>query len=69
MAEDDWVTLVCPAGAADAAISEGETAYAPYRADVRDPRSLWLVRVPREVAQRLCWNAGFYRYAGDGSSG
>jgi hypothetical protein len=63
---EDTVILVCPPGAADAAISEGETAYPPYRENTHDPHSKWLVEVPREVAQRLCWNAGFYRYAGDG---
>jgi hypothetical protein len=66
---EDTVILVCPPGAADAAISEGDTAYWAYRENTHDPHARWLVEVPREVARRLCWNAGFYRYAGDGSSG
>jgi hypothetical protein len=62
--EDDWVTLVCPPGAQDAPISEGTRSYAPYREDHLDEHSRWLVRVPRQVAARLCWNAGFYVLSG-----
>jgi hypothetical protein len=61
MAEDgDWVVLVCPPGAADAPISEGDKAYWAYREDHLNEHSRWLVRVPRNVARHLCWNAGFY---------
>jgi hypothetical protein len=53
------VTLRCPPGAQDGAISHGSTQYIPYRADHRDPMSPWLVDVPREAAFHLCRNAGF----------
>jgi len=62
MAEDgeDFLTLVCSHGAADAAISEGDVSYPAWRENLHDPHSRFLVRVPRAAAQRFCHNAGFY---------
>jgi hypothetical protein len=61
---DGWLTLVCPPGAQDGKISEGAEEFVPYRENHLNPSSRWLVRVPRHVAQHLCWNAGFYVLTG-----
>jgi hypothetical protein len=55
------LTLVVPAGAEAAAISHGTREYKPFRADHLDPSSLWLVRMPPDVADHyLRGNTGFY---------
>ncbi len=59
------VTLLVTRGAEAAPISEGTTAFVPYRADHTDPDSPWLVDVPPETAARLCHNNGFARYPMD----
>ena len=56
---DDWMILVCPAGAETAPISHGTTAYEAYREDIHSPHSRWLVAVPRYVAVHLCRVGGF----------
>jgi hypothetical protein len=56
-----WVVLVCPPGAQDAPISHGDVAYAPYREDIEDPHSRWLVKVPPHVSVPLCRVGGFFR--------
>lgn len=55
------ITLVCPPGAADsgAAISYGDRAFPPYRADHTHPLSPWLVDVPDESAVHFCHTGGF----------
>ena len=62
MADDGFVTLVCPAGAWDAPISQGAVAYEPWH---DQKTGLHLVRVPEEAARHFCWNAGFYRAPAD----
>jgi len=60
-AADDSVILVCPPGANEGKISHGDRCWEPYREDVENPRSRWLVRVPRgEVAYHFCRIGGFY---------
>jgi hypothetical protein len=59
----DFLTLVCPPGAESGSIAHGDREFRPYRADHRDPSSPWLVDVPREAAQHLCWNGGFRLFA------
>jgi hypothetical protein len=55
-----WVILICPAGAQDGKISHGDREFVPYREDIHNPRSRWLVRVPQgEVAFHLCRVGGF----------
>jgi hypothetical protein len=66
---DDMVVLVCPAGAADGKISHNDQEFVPWRENIHDPHSKWLVEVPKEVAHFFCFNAGFCLYAKDGSSG
>jgi hypothetical protein len=57
---DGWVVLICPPGAEAGKISHGDQCWEPYREDVENPRSRWLVRVPRGVvAYHLCRVAGF----------
>jgi hypothetical protein len=57
---DGMVILICPAGAQDGKISHGDREFLPYREDIHNPRSRWLVRVPRgEVAFHLCRVGGF----------
>ena len=46
-AAEDWVTLVCPLGAQDGKILHGDRCFEPYREDIENPRSRWLVKVPR----------------------
>ncbi|HEU0216455.1 MAG TPA: hypothetical protein VFQ90_07335 [Stellaceae bacterium] len=53
----ELVTLICPPGAQDAAISHGDAAFWAYREHGRD--GLWLVDVPREAAVHLCRVGGF----------
>ena len=57
---NDWVILVCPAGAQDGKISHGARCFEPYREDIEDPHSRWLVRVPRYVSFHLCLKGGFW---------
>jgi len=57
---NDWVILVCPAGAQDGKISHGDRCFEPYREDIEDPHSRWLVRVPRYVSFHLCRVGGFF---------
>ena len=57
---EGWVILICPAGAETGKISHGAAAYEPYREDIENPRSRWLVKVPRgEVAFHFCREGGF----------
>jgi hypothetical protein len=57
---DGWVILICPPGAETGKISYGDREFIPYREDVENPRSRWLVRVPRgEVDYHLCRVGGF----------
>jgi hypothetical protein len=56
---DELVILVCPPGAQDGKISHGDVAYEPYREDIDNPRSRWLVRVPRAAAIHFCRTGGF----------
>jgi hypothetical protein len=59
-AGDGWVTLVCPLGAESGKISFGDRCWEPYREDIENPRSRWLVRVPAgEVAHHFCRIGGF----------
>jgi hypothetical protein len=59
MADADTVILVCPPGAQDGAISFGTECFVPFRENIDDPHSRWLVKVSREAARHFCWNAGF----------
>lgn len=54
------VTLICPAGSADAGtpISQGDHAFPPYRLAPDGP---WLIDVPPDVAEHFILNAGFIR--------
>jgi hypothetical protein len=55
--------LVVPGGEAHTyPISHGTESFEPYRADITDPNSLWLVDVTGEVAVHLLHNAGFSMY-------
>jgi hypothetical protein len=56
---DGWVTLVCPLGAENGKISHGAVAYEPYREDIENPRSRWLVKVPKFAAIHFCRVGGF----------
>jgi hypothetical protein len=57
---DGWVILICPAGAQDGKISFGDRCWEPYREDVDNPHSRWLVKVPRGVvAHHFCRIGGF----------
>jgi hypothetical protein len=57
----DLVTLVVPNGAEGAAFpSHGTTAFVPFRENVDDPASRWLIKVPPDVAGRLTQNGGFF---------
>jgi hypothetical protein len=57
---DDMVILVCPRGAENGAISHGEREFKPWREDVENPNSRWLVRVPRGIAAyHFCRVGGF----------
>ena len=56
---DDSVLLICPPGAQDGKISHGDRCWEPYREDIEDPHSRWLVRVPRHVSFHLCRVGGF----------
>jgi hypothetical protein len=58
MADDDFVTLVCPSGAELAPISHGVVSYEPWHDHTHN---LWLVRVPMAAATHFCWNGGFYK--------
>jgi len=51
---DDSVLLICPPGAQDGKISHGARCWEPYREDIENPHSRWLVLVPRDVAYHLC---------------
>ncbi len=55
----DLVTLVCPPGAEEYQISFGELAYTPFRADILDPASVWLVTMPRHAAEHKLSVGGF----------
>jgi hypothetical protein len=44
---DGWIVLICPPGAESGKISHGDREFVPYREDVENPRSRWLVKVPR----------------------
>jgi hypothetical protein len=60
------VVLCCPPGAQDGKISHGRECWEPYREDIRDRRSRWLVRVPRGiVAYHFCRVGGFWPYDPD----
>jgi hypothetical protein len=59
---DGFVTLVCPPGSWDAPISQGTVAYEPWHDHASGK---WLVRVPEDAAQHVCFNAGFYRAPAD----
>jgi hypothetical protein len=48
-ADGGMVILICPAGAESGKISHGHREFIPYREDVENPRSRWLVKVPRGV--------------------
>ncbi len=56
------VILVIPFGANDTPIAHGTIDYQPhaYRADISDPNSPWLVKVPAHHAAHFIHNAGFY---------
>jgi hypothetical protein len=54
------ITLIVPAGAELAPISHGDRNWVPYREDVENPHSRWLVRVPRgEISYWFCQKGGF----------
>jgi hypothetical protein len=55
----DYVVLICPTGAADAPMSHGDRAYPGFPETPGDPRSRWLVRVPRHVSVHFCRVGGF----------
>jgi hypothetical protein len=55
----DLVTLRCPPGAADAAISYGTQNFPAYRADHMDPMSPWYVDVTREASAGFLHQGGF----------
>jgi hypothetical protein len=55
----DLIVLICPPGAADAPISHGSVAYTPWPEEPGNPRSRYLVRVPRYAAYHLCRVGGF----------
>jgi predicted phosphoadenosine phosphosulfate sulfurtransferase len=57
MTDDGFVTLICPPGAEQGAISQGATSWEPWHDHASGK---WLVRVPSEVARHFTWNAGFY---------
>jgi hypothetical protein len=65
MANDGWVTLICPVGAQDGLISHGDRSYHAYRANHLDPQSYWLVDVPLQVSFYLCRVGGFSFYDPD----
>jgi hypothetical protein len=57
---DDMVVLICPPGAESGKISHGDREFVPYRENIHNPRSRWLVRVPAgEVAYHFCRVGGF----------
>jgi hypothetical protein len=57
---DGMVILICPAGAENGKISFGDRCWEPYREDVENPRSRWLVRVPAgEISYHFCRRGGF----------
>jgi hypothetical protein len=55
----DLVVLVCPAGAETAPVSQGSVGYQAYPETPGDPRTRWLVQVPRYVAVHFCRVGGF----------
>ncbi len=55
----DTVTLVCPPGAKDYAVSYGRDEYIPFRADHLDPDSQWLVSMPPVAAAGKLHAGGF----------
>jgi hypothetical protein len=63
---DDMIVLICPRGAENGAISHGDREFTPWRENIHDPHSKWLVAVPKELARFFCFNAGFFVYAKDG---
>ncbi len=52
-------TLILPPGAENGPISDGVTAFVPYREDHTNPLSRWMVDVPPDVAGRLIGVGGF----------
>jgi hypothetical protein len=55
----DPMMLVLPPGARDGTIAFGDHEFLPYRADHRDPASVWLVDMPPEIARHFIHNGGF----------
>jgi hypothetical protein len=59
MADEDFVTLLCPPGAEQGPVSFGEVGYRAYPFDPRAAATPWLVDVPREIAGHFLRTGGF----------